>query len=127
MGLIKAKFSLLRGVCQTPAYVAHDKGFLREEGIDSTVDVAATAWMIPQQLESGASQFAVLPWTRVAQSGPSPCKLVAVCGSGIEEAAIVVREGLDIGQVKRIAVPREGGIKDLTAMALLESIGFDGF
>ncbi len=31
----KVSFSLLRGVCQTPAYVAHEKGFFKEEGVDA--------------------------------------------------------------------------------------------
>jgi len=126
MKFLQAKFSLLRGVCQTPAYVAYEKGFFREEGVDASVEIVATAWLIPEQLEAGATQFAVLPWTRVASSALTPHRLVAVCGSGIEEAAIVVRAGLELSQIRRIAVPREGGIKDLTAMALFECIGCDG-
>jgi hypothetical protein len=36
-------FSLLRGVCQTPAYVAQDRGFFAEGGVDARIDVAPTA------------------------------------------------------------------------------------
>jgi ABC-type nitrate/sulfonate/bicarbonate transport system substrate-binding protein len=53
-----------------------------------------------------------------------PGGLVVVCGSGHEEAAIVVRAGLDVSEVKTVTVPVRGGMKDLTAMALLESLGW---
>ena len=52
--------------------------------------------------------------------------LVVVCGSGVEEAAIVVRAGLDVADVRRVAVPLRGGMKDLTAMALIDGLGWDG-
>ena len=120
----RARFALLRGVCQTPAYVAHARGFFRDEGVESSVHVSPTAWMIPEQLLNGSCEFAVIPWTRVAaaEQGEAPLKLL--CGSGHEEAAIVVRQGLDPAQVKTVAIPREGGMKDLTAMGLLESMGW---
>ena len=44
-----------------------------------------------------------------------------ICGSGHEEAALVLRNGLEITDVKSIAVPKEGGIKDLTAMGLIST------
>lgn len=119
---MRIAFSLLRGICQMPAYAAFEKGFFRDEGLDATLNVEATATLVPGRLASGASQFAVMPWTRVAVSDD----LVVVAGSGHEEAAIVVRDGLELGEVRRLAVPREGGIKDLTAMALLESLGWNG-
>ncbi len=36
----------------------------------------------------------------------------------------MIRTGLEIGEVKRIAVPEEGGIRDLTAQGLIESMGW---
>lgn len=120
----RARFALLRGVCQTPAYVAHAKGFFKDEGVESSIQISPTAWLIPEQLLNGTQHFAVIPWTRVAaaEKGEAPLKLL--CGSGHEEAAIVVRNGLDPSDVKVVAVPREGGMKDLTAMGLLESMGW---
>ena len=115
--------SVLRGVCQTPAYVAHERGFFADEGLDSTLVVEPTAWMVPAKLATGASQFAVLPWTRAAVSD-GPERIVVVCGSGVEEAAIVVRRGIDVDGVRRVTVPLRGGLKDLTAMGLLESLGW---
>ena len=115
--------SVLRGVCQTPAYVAHERGFFADEGLDSTLVVEPTAWMVPAKLAAGASQLAVLPWTRAAVPG-GPDRLVVVCGSGVEEAAIVVRNGIDVESVRRVTVPLRGGLKDLTAMGLLESLGW---
>jgi ABC-type nitrate/sulfonate/bicarbonate transport system substrate-binding protein len=116
------ELALLRGVCQMPAYAAHECGFLRDEGIESEIAIAATAWMVPQRLEAGECQFAVIPWTRVAAAGGA---LVAVCGSGREEAAIVVREGVAEDEVRRVVVPLRGGIKDLTAMGLIRSLGWE--
>ncbi len=120
------RLSLLRGVCQTPAYLAHARGFFEQEGLVSSVSISPTAWLIPEQLLSGAIDFAVIPWTRVAaaEKGEAPLKLL--CGSGHEEAAIVVRNGLDPAEVRTVAIPREGGMKDLTAMGLLESMGWSG-
>jgi NitT/TauT family transport system substrate-binding protein len=120
----KIHFSLLRGVCQTPAYVAYEHGFFAAQGLDVEMSVTPTAWLVPERLGQGQTHFAVIPWTRVAaaESGEAPLKLLA--GSGREEAAIVVKNGCTIEQVERVAVPREGGMKDLTAMALIESLGW---
>ena len=122
MALIK--MSVLRGVCQTPAYVAHKKGIFTDNGLDVELEVAATAWLIPKQLDSGQSQFALLPWTRVAAVSKDEAKLVVVAGSGYEEAAIVVRKGISIEDVKKVVVPLRGGMKDLTAMGLINSLGW---
>ena len=120
----KVQVSLLRGVCQTPAYVAHEKGFLGDEGIEARLDVAATAWLVPQKLMGGESQFAVIPWTRVAAAEANELPLVLLAGSGCEEVAIVIRKGLDPSAVRRVAVPVRGGMKDLTAMGLIETLGW---
>ncbi len=121
----KVRFALLRGVCQTPAYVAYEKGFLADEGLDAQLSIAPTAWMVPEQMLGGQSDFAVIPWTRVAaaEAGEAPLKLL--CGSGCEEAVIVVRKGLAPSEVRTVAIPREGGMKDLTAMGLIDSLGWD--
>lgn len=121
---MKLRMSLLRGVCQTPAYVAVGRGFFAKAGLDVAVRVAPTAWQVPHALVTGDAHFAVIPWTRVATSVFSDHPLVAVAGSGIEEAAIVLRHGLEPHEVTSVAVPREGGMKDLTAMALIESLGW---
>jgi NitT/TauT family transport system substrate-binding protein len=124
MSIHHVRFSLLRGVCQTPAYVAHARGFLEAEGLTSSVSVSPTAWLIPEQLLSGSCDFAVIPWTRVAAAEKGEAPLKVLCGSGHEEAAIVVRNGLDPADVRTVAIPREGGMKDLTAMGLIESMGW---
>jgi ABC-type nitrate/sulfonate/bicarbonate transport system substrate-binding protein len=121
----RVRFVLLRGVCQIPAYVAHDEGFFSDEGVDAEVRITPTAWLAPEQILSDACQFAVIPWTRVAEAEKGEAPLKLLCGSGHEEAAIVVRRGLDPSAVRTIAVPREGGMKDLTAMALLDSLGWE--
>lgn len=118
------QLSVLRGVCQTPAYVAYEKGYFRELGLAVTLDVAATAWLVPHKLVTGESQFGVIPWTRVAAAEANDIPLVCVAGSGCEEAALVMRRGLSSADVQKVAVPREGGMKDLTAMGLLESLGW---
>ena len=117
---MKVKFSLLRGVCQTPAYVALECGLFEKRGLEVSYDIAPTAWMIPERLADQSLHFSVIPWTRVAVD-PSLCLL---SGSGIEEAALVVRTGMELEQVRKVAVPRQGGMKDLTAMGLIESMGW---
>lgn len=121
----KIRLSLLRGVCQMPAYAACEKGYLEDEGIQGEIEIAATAWLVPHKLASGASQFAVMPWTRVAAAEAEGLDLVLVAGSGFEEAAIVLRHGIDPGAVRKVSVPMRGGIKDLTAMGLIASLGWD--
>ena len=116
--------SLLRGICQIPAYVAYEKGFFSEEGLDVELSIAPTAWIVPQQLAAGETQFAVIPWTRVAADEGQREGLRLVAGSGCEEAAVVVRHGLEPADVRNVAAPKEGGMKDLTAMALIESMGW---
>jgi ABC-type nitrate/sulfonate/bicarbonate transport system substrate-binding protein len=120
----KIRLSLLRGVCQLPAYVAYEEGLLRQAGIDADLSIAPTAWMVPDRMHAGEIDFAVIPWTRVAADATSTNRLVVVCGSGIEEAAIVVRAGMRAEDVRSVAVPQEGGIKDLTAMMLLKQMGW---
>jgi ABC-type nitrate/sulfonate/bicarbonate transport system substrate-binding protein len=119
----KIVFALLRGVCQLPAYVAHAKGYLRDLDIDAELSIAPTAWTVPQRLVDGEVHFAVIPWTRVAADN-SRNRLTLISGSGFEEAAMVVRNGMTVEQVTDVAVPNEGGIKDLTAMALVQRLGW---
>jgi NitT/TauT family transport system substrate-binding protein len=120
----KIKMSVLRGICQTPAYVAYETGIFKKYGLDVELEVIATAWLIPKALENGSTQFALLPWTRVAASDEEESKLVVVAGSGHEEAAIVLRKGKNIEDVKKVVVPLRGGMKDLTAMGLIRSLGW---
>jgi NitT/TauT family transport system substrate-binding protein len=119
-----ARFALLRGVCQTPAYVAHEKGFFADEGVEAALEIVPTAWVAPTRLENGDCEFALIPWTRAAAARAGGVALTVVCGSGHEEAAIVVRSGLDPADVRRVTVPLRGGMKDLTAMALIDSLGW---
>jgi ABC-type nitrate/sulfonate/bicarbonate transport system substrate-binding protein len=122
--LPKIQISVLRGVCQMPAYVAHAKGYFQDRGVQSVLDVVATAWLVPRKLIDGDSQFAVIPWTRVAAAEANDVPLTLLAGSGCEEAAIVVRRGLQPADVRTVAIPQRGGMKDLTAMGLLESLGW---
>jgi ABC-type nitrate/sulfonate/bicarbonate transport system substrate-binding protein len=116
--------SLLRGICQTPAYVAYEKNFFNKEGLNVKLNIEPTAWMVPYKLVSGESHFAVIPWTRVAAAEEKDIPLVLICGSGFEEAAIVVRKEIDPSKVRKVAIPQRGGMKDLTAMGLIESLGW---
>jgi ABC-type nitrate/sulfonate/bicarbonate transport system substrate-binding protein len=122
--MITISFALLRGICQLPAYIACEKGFFQDVGVEPAVTISPTAWMVPDRLIAGDVQFAVIPWTRVAADRSEGNQLRLVCGSGVEEAALVVRRGLTPDQVRSIAVPQEGGIKDLTAMALIQRLGW---
>ena len=107
-----------------PAYVAYEKGFFKEEGLTANLTIEPTAWMVPHKLNIGESHFAVIPWTRVAAAEEKDIPLVLICGSGFEEAAIVLRKGINFSEIKKIAVPQRGGMKDLTAMGLIDSLGW---
>jgi ABC-type nitrate/sulfonate/bicarbonate transport system substrate-binding protein len=122
----RIQLSLLRGVCQMPGYVAADRGIFRAHGLTVELDIAPTAWVVPDRLLRGELEFAVMPWTRVVAASAKGQPLVLVCGSGREEAAIVVRRGVAPADVRRVAIPKRGGIKDLTAMGLVESLGWRG-
>jgi len=108
-----------------PAYAAYERGYFRKQGIDIQLAVEATAWLVPGRMLRGEVQFAVIPWTRVVAASVRGEPLVLVCGSGCEEAAIVVRHGLATGEVRRIAIPQRGGMKDLTAAGVMQSLGWD--
>jgi ABC-type nitrate/sulfonate/bicarbonate transport system substrate-binding protein len=118
----RVHLTLLRGICQLPGYVAVEAGLFREQGLDVKIEIAPTAWMVPEILADDMSRFAVIPWTRVA-ADPTR-NLTVVCGSGVEEAAIVVKPGLSMADVKTVALPVAGGMKDLTALALLDDLGW---
>jgi ABC-type nitrate/sulfonate/bicarbonate transport system substrate-binding protein len=123
---MRVVISVLRGICQTPGYVAQETGLFEKQGLAVDLQVEPTAWAAPRKLAAGESHFAVIPWTRVAVAGRGEAPLVVICGSGVEEAALVVRAGLGLDQVRRVSVPRRGGMKDLTAMGLIESLGWGG-
>jgi len=122
------RLALLRGVCQTPAYAAYERGFFADQGLSVEVEILATATLAPAKLAAGESEFAVIPWTRAAAAAANEdeAPLVVVCGSGHEEAAVVVRAGLELADVRVVTVPLRGGMKDLTAMAMIESLGLEG-
>lgn len=122
--MTRIHLSLLRGVCQIPAYVAFQKNFFRDEGLDVHLEIVPTAWLVPGKLAATETQFAMIPWTRSAASQESDNPLVILAGSGYEEAAIVVRCGVAVEDVKSVAVPQRGGMKDLTAMGLLDALGW---
>jgi ABC-type nitrate/sulfonate/bicarbonate transport system substrate-binding protein len=123
--MARIRLSLLRGVCQMPAYAAYEKGFFRDEGLEASIDVQPTAWMVPEKLAGEEGHFAVIPWTRVAVSESRGNPLLLLCGSGDEEAAMVVRKGLAPEDVRTIAIPQQGGMKDLTAMALIKRLHWE--
>ena len=119
----RIRLALLRGICQLPAYVAIERGFFAAQDLVAEPVMAPTAWAVPDRLRAGEVEFAVIPWTRVVADPPGAGnRLVLIAGSGIEEAALVVRTGLAPEDVRRVAVPQEGGIKDLTAMALIRRL-----
>lgn len=66
-----------------PAYLAVDKGFLEEEGIEAALDAAATVWLVPDRLLPGDQPFVLL------------------AGSESEEVAVVVA-------LPRSRLPRRG-------------------
>ncbi len=107
-----------------PGYVAEAKQFFQQQGLNVRVTVEPTAFVVPEKLLRGETHFAVMPWTRVAASRSRGEPLVLICGSGCEEAALVIRRGLAPDQVRKVAIPQRGGIKDLTARGLIASLGW---
>jgi len=118
------RVSLLRGICQMPAYVAEACGYFRALDLDVRLHIEPTASTVPAKLLAGECDFAVIPWTRVAVAARQGHPLVLVAGSGCAEAALVIRQGLHPNAVRRVAVPLRGGIKDLTAIGLFRSLGW---
>lgn len=45
------RFALLRGICQTPAYVAIEKGFLAEAGIEAWGRFSWPVWTCAPRIE----------------------------------------------------------------------------
>jgi len=118
------RVSLLRGICQMPAYIAEARGYFRDLDLDVQLQIEPTASTVPDKLLAGGCDFAVIPWTRVAVAARRGQPLVLVAGSGCAEAALVVRRGLHPDAVRRVAVPLRGGIKDLTAIGLFRALGW---
>lgn len=121
----RIRFALLRGVCQLPAYVAQKKGFFRDFDIEADFTIVPTAWLVPEQMVRGEVQFSIIPWTRIASCRSIGMPLKVICGSGLEEAAIVVKTGVSRDEVEKICVPHEGGMKDLTAMGFIKKLGWE--
>ncbi|WGI17745.1 ABC transporter substrate-binding protein [Methanonatronarchaeum sp. AMET-Sl] len=127
---MKLNIGLIRGVCQLPGYVAIEKGFFEDVGLDVSYRVDPTAWLLPGQLSSGDLDFAIMPWTRTVKSRTVGQDLTVVAGSGYEETAVVVRadsdiEGLEDLKGKKISLPAEGGMKDLTTQAFFDDLGIN--
>ena len=108
-----------------PGYVAYEKGFFKWQGLDVSCSVDPTAWVLADKLISGDISFGIVPWTRVVSARDRGDKLVIIAGSGYEETATVVRRDSNIKNLselkgKRISLPVEGGMKDLTSQALFK-------
>ncbi|MDI6902684.1 MAG: ABC transporter substrate-binding protein [Methanocellales archaeon] len=121
----KINIGLIRGICQMPAYIAYERGFFKELGLDVSYSIDPTAWLLPNKLISGEISFGILPWTRTVSARDKGDNLVVIAGSGYEEPATVVRrdakiDGLSELKGKRISLPAAGGMKDLTSQALFK-------
>ncbi len=108
-----------------PAYIAHEKGFFKELGLDISYSINPAAWVLPAKLISGEISFGIIPWTRTVSARDNGDDMVVIAGSGYEEAATVVRRDSGITRLselkgKRISLPAEGGMKDLTSQALFK-------
>jgi len=127
----KVNIKINRGICQLPACIAYEEGFFEEEGIEADLKYGLSAWMFEEELLRGETDFAYIPWTRVATANIKEKKLMIVAGSGKEEAVIVAKPELpqDLNSVKnlRIALPVEGGMKDLTGRGMIESLSLDNY
>ncbi len=116
---------VIRGVCQMPTYIAYEKGFFKEQNLNISLTVEPTAWMLPNKLISGEISFAVMPWTRVVSGRANGDPMVVIAGSGYEEPVTVVRNDANVNDFyelkgKRIGLPNEGGMKDLTSQAFFK-------
>ena len=95
-----------------------DFDIAEEEELDEEDEAVAVAEEAPAETEQA-------PRPERAERGGDGNRLVLIAGSGIEEAALVLRTGLSQEDVRSVAVSNEGGIKDLTAMALLRRLGWN--
>jgi len=125
---LSIKIGLIRGICQMPGYVAYEKGFFKDQGLDVSCSVDPTAWILADKLISGDISFGIVPWTRVVSARDRGDDLIVISGSGYEETATVVRRDANINSLselkgKRISLPVEGGMKDLTSQALFKKYG----
>jgi len=123
--LLKINIGLIRGICQMPAYIAYEKGFFKEQGLEISYSIDPTAWLLPNKLISGKISFGILPWTRTVSARDNGNNMVVIAGSGYEEPATVVRKDSGINDLselkgKRISLPVAGGMKDLTSQVLFK-------
>ncbi len=127
----EATIKINRGICQLPACIAYEKGFFEREGINVTLEYGLSAWMFEGELLKGEIDFAYIPWTRVAVANIKEKKLMIVSGSGKEEAVIVAKtdlpEDLNLAKNLKIALPIEGGMKDLTGRGMIKSLGLKDY
>ena len=83
--MTRIQLSLLRGICQIPAYVAFKKGFFEDNGLDVHIEIVPTAWLVPNKLAAMETQFAMIPWTRSAVSQESDNPLVVLAGPAMRK------------------------------------------
>lgn len=122
---MKIELGLIRGVCQLPAYVAIEKGYFEEKGLDVDYKIDPTAWLVPEQLNNGDLTFSIMPWTRTVSARNEDKDLLVLAGSGYEETAVVVNKKSDIDDLsdlsgKKISLPAIGGMKDITSQKMFE-------
>jgi hypothetical protein len=133
--MVEIHLSLLRGICQLPAYVAHANGFFLEQGLVAHVGICPSAWLISEQLCSRAANFGVMPWTRVAAVEKNEAPLNVVCGSGLENGRSgrnwalfigvhvdVVRRALRVNRRDVDAIRNETAIKQV--LMFMQKLGY---
>jgi hypothetical protein len=110
-------------VCQLPACVAQDKGFLRDVGIDAQLSIAPTAWTVRQRVVGKG----ISPLFRGRCGGrkSKANRLTLISGSGFEEAAIVRARWHDRRAGLGTGGPERRGIKDLAVIALIQRLGWE--
>lgn len=122
---LRIDLGLIRGVCQLPAYVSMEKGYLEDRGIEYDFKIDPTAWLLPSQLNNGDLSFSIMPWTRTVSAREEGKDLLVLGGSGYEETAVLANKESGIKELsdlegKKISLPAPGGMKDITSQKLFE-------
>jgi NitT/TauT family transport system substrate-binding protein len=107
----KIKVGHLVGICMSPLFVAHAKGYFKDEGLDVNLEWMKSPSDATTALSGGAAQFIHNPFTNTYQADANGANLKIIAGSGNGGLVCIAQPGLGLTKLDDLKSKAGTGLK----------------